>query len=132
MVAGTGTGTGGLIDTMPDRLRMSVADCVKAYKDLPGQMIVPTQRTGHIAGKSADFLKAKGKFWWEPPQECMKQMLRAHNFPDQELVMDDGSDSPAVFACAVERINSDGVVIRSCKSKEFEDLYEVCEIWEAA
>ncbi len=46
--------------------------------------------------------------------------------------MDRNPDSPAVFVCAVEGVNSDAVVIRSYKSKEFDDLYGVCKIWEAA
>lgn len=127
-----GTSTGGLIAIMLGRLRMSVADCIKAYKDLSQNVFTPRHRIGNVAGKTVDFLKAKGKFRSEPLEECVKQMLRAHNLPEQELVMDQDLDSPKVFVCAVEGINSDAVVIRSYQSKEFDDLYGLCKIWEAA
>jgi predicted acylesterase/phospholipase RssA len=128
-----GTSTGGLIAIMLGRLRMSVADCIKAYKDPSRNIFTPTHKTANVAGKTVDFLKAKGKFHSKPLEDCVKQMLRAQKLPEQELfVMDQDSDSPKVFVCAVEGINSDAVVIRSYKSKEFDDLYGVCKIWEAA
>ncbi len=58
-------------------------------------------------------------------------MLQALNLSEEELLADRNPDSPAVFVCAVEGINSDAVVIRSYKSKEFDDLRD-CKIWEAA
>jgi patatin-like phospholipase/acyl hydrolase len=128
-----GTSTGGLLAIMLGRLRMSVADCIKAYKDLSRNIFTPTHKTTNVAGKTVDFLKAKGKFHSKPLEDCVKQMLRAQKLPEQELfVTDQDSDSPKVFVCAVEGINSDAVVIRSYKSKEFDDLYGVCKIWEAA
>ena len=111
---------------------MSVADCIEAYKELSRQLFTPAQRIVGVAGKSIDFLKAAGRFRSEPLEQCMKQMLRDYGLSEEELVMDSNSDSPAVFVCAVEGVNSDAVVIRSYKSKEFDDLYGFCRIWEAA
>ncbi|KIX01820.1 uncharacterized protein Z518_09547 [Rhinocladiella mackenziei CBS 650.93] len=127
-----GTSTGGLIALMLGRLRMSVADCIQAYKNLSREIFVPSQRNANFAGKSMDFLKARGRFRSEPLEECVKAMLRARDLSEEELLMDHGADSPAVFVCAVEGINSGAVVIRSYKSEEFDDLYGKCRIWEAA
>ena len=127
-----GTSTGGLIALMLGRLRMSVAACIAAYKELSHQIFTPAHNTANAAGKSTDFLQEAGKFRSEPLEQCMKGMLRDHGLSDEELVMDGNLDSPAVFVCAVEGVNSDAVVIRSYKSKEFDDLYGFCRIWEAA
>lgn len=127
-----GTSTGGLIAIMLGRLRMSVADCIKAYKHLSHEIFTPTHGSANVAGKAVDFLKAKGKFRSEPLERCIKQILKEHNLSEDELMIDQNPDSPAMFVCAVEGLNSDAVVIRSYKSKEFDDLYGVCRIWEAA
>lgn len=127
-----GTSTGGLIAIMLGRLRMSVADCIQAYKHLSREIFTPTHGSANVAGKAIDFLKAKGKFRSEPLEQCIKQILRDHNLSEDELMIDQNPDSPAMFVCAVEGLNSDAVVIRSYKSKEFDDLYGVCKIWEAA
>lgn len=127
-----GTSTGGLIAIMLGRLRMSVADCIKAYKHLSHEIFTSTHGSANVAGKAIDFLKAKGKFRSEPLERCIKQMLKDHNLSEDELLVDHNPDSPAMFVCAVEGLNGDAVVIRSYKSKEFDDLYGVCKIWEAA
>lgn len=130
MVAGTSTG--GLIAIMLGRLRMSVAECIEAYKDLSRNIFTPTHQMVNVAGKMVDFLKSKGKFRSEPLEGCVKQILREQELSESALVKDDGLDPPKMFVCAVEGINSDAVVIRSYKSKDYDDLYGVCEIWEAA
>lgn len=126
-----GTSTGGLIALMLGRLRMSVKDCIKAYKEMSKEIFTPSQRTVNLAGRSIDFLHARGRFKSEPLGNSIKQMLRFLGLSEDELLADRDSDSPAVFVCAVEGINSDAVVIRSYKSREFDDLKE-CRIWEAA
>lgn len=127
-----GTSTGGLIAIMLGRLRMSVADCIEAYKHLSKEIFTPAHSSANVAGKAVDFLKAKGRFRSEPLERCIKEILKKHNLSEDELMIDQNPDSPAMFVCAVEGLNADAVVIRSYKSKEFDDLYGVCKIWEAA
>jgi hypothetical protein len=92
-----GTSAGGLIAIMLGRLRMSVADRIKAYKDLSQNIFTPTYRTANVAGKTVDFLKAKGIFRSESLEGCMKEILRAQKLPEQELVMVQDLDSPKAF-----------------------------------
>ncbi|KAJ9647636.1 hypothetical protein H2204_000266 [Knufia peltigerae] len=126
-----GTSTGGLIALMLGRLRMSVSDCIKAYKEMSKEIFTPNHRTGNFASKSVDFLQGRGRFKSEPLEKSVKQMLTSLGLSEDELLSDRNPDSPAVFVCAVEGINSDAVVIRSYRSKEFDDLKD-CRIWEAA
>jgi hypothetical protein len=119
------TSTGGLIAIMLGRLRMSIAECMEAYKDLSRSLFTPVHHKANVAGRTVDFLKAKGKFRSEPLENCVKQMLRDRQLPEAALVRDDDSDSLKVCVCAVEGINSDAVVIRSYRSKEYDDLYSV-------
>jgi patatin-like phospholipase/acyl hydrolase len=129
-----GTSTGGLIAIMLGRLRMSVAECIEAYKALSQEIFEPVHQNANVAGKAVDFLKAKGKFRSQPLEDCIKGMLRNRVPPlaESSLITDDRTDSPKVFVCAVEGINCDAVLIRSYKIREYDDLYGMCKIWEAA
>jgi len=77
-----------------------------------------------------------GKFNHEPLEKLMVELVAKHDASGagarNELLKDDRSDSPKVFVCAAQARNADAVVIRSYTSSEWDDLYDICKIWEAA
>ncbi|KAH8716803.1 acyl transferase/acyl hydrolase/lysophospholipase [Phaeosphaeriaceae sp. PMI808] len=129
-----GTSTGGLIAVMLGRLRMSVEQCIEAYKSLSKRIFTPVNAKANIAGRAMTRLKAEGKFESEPLEKVVKEMCREYGLSDIELLKDESADAPKVFLCAAQGINSDAVVIRSyvSGSGEWDDLYDICKIWEAA
>ena len=85
-----------------------------------------------MAGRAVKFLKAGGKFDSEPLEDCIKQMLVERQLPEAALLKDEDADAPKVFVCAVQGRDSGTVVIRSYEGNEYDDLYDICKIWEAA
>lgn len=127
-----GTSTGGLIAIMLGRLRMSVTECIEAYTKLSRSIFTPAHHKVNITGRAVGFLKAEGKFDSEPLEACIKQMIRDCQLPETALLKDDDPDAPKVFVCAVQGNNGDTVLIRSYESQAYDDLYDICKIWEAA
>lgn len=129
-----GTSTGGLIAIMLGRLRMSVAEAIEAYKTLSRRIFTPVHSKGNVAGRALATLRADGKFESEPLELVVKEMCRKEGLSETELLKDNRDDSPRVFVCAAQGINADTVVIRSYRSGdgEWDDLYDICKIWEAA
>jgi predicted acylesterase/phospholipase RssA len=129
-----GTSTGGLIAIMLGRLRMSVNDCIEAYQRLSEKIFTPVHSNSNVAGRAVAKFKAEGKFDSEPLETTVKQMCQEHLSSESELMRDDDKDAPKVFVCAVQGSNSDSVVIRSYKNGmgEWDELYPICKIWEAA
>jgi predicted acylesterase/phospholipase RssA len=129
-----GTSTGGLIAIMLGRLRMSVEECIETYKTLSQRIFTPVHSKANIAGRAITKLKAEGKFESEPLEKVVKEICRSRDLPETELLKDESADAPKVFVCAAQGTNSDAVVIRSYASgsDEWDDLYDICKIWEAA
>lgn len=129
-----GTSTGGLIAIMLGRLRMSVDECVDAYRTLSRNIFSPVHSKANIPGRALAKFKAEGKFESEPLESEIKRFLRERGLSEAELLRDDSPDSTKVSVCAVQETNSDCVVIRSYESGsgEWDELYPVCRIWEAA
>ncbi|KAF2679456.1 FabD/lysophospholipase-like protein [Lentithecium fluviatile CBS 122367] len=129
-----GTSTGGLIAIMLGRLRMTVDECIETYKTLSRRIFSPVHSKANIAGRALTKLKAEGKFESEPLEQVVKEICRDRGLSEAELLKDNSDDAPKVFVCAAQGINSDAVVIRSYKSGdgEYDDLYQICKIWEAA
>lgn len=129
-----GTSTGGLIALMLGRLRMSVDECIDNYKTLSRRIFTPVHAKANIAGRAITKLKAEGKFESEPLEAAVKEICRAKGLSEAELLRDTSDDAPKVFVCAAQGINADTVVIRSYESGsgEYDDLYDICRIWEAA
>jgi patatin-like phospholipase/acyl hydrolase len=125
-------GQGGLIAIMLGRLRMSLAECKNAYVELSRAIFTPVHSNGNVPGKVYDFLKANGKFDSKPLGECIKQMLKQQGKSESELLKEHDSDSCKVFVCAVEGKNDAAVLIRSYETMEYDSLYDICKIWEAA
>jgi patatin-like phospholipase/acyl hydrolase len=129
-----GTSTGGLTAIMLGRLRMPVDDCIDAYKRLSRTIFAPVHSQSNVVGRAVSKLKAEGKFESEPLERVVKEMCRERGLSESQLLKDGLADSPKVFVCAAQGANSDAVVIRSYPSGsgEWDDLYDVCRIWEAA
>jgi patatin-like phospholipase/acyl hydrolase len=131
-----GTSTGGLIAIMLGRLRMPVDECIEAYQDLSRKIFSPVHSKSNVAGRAVAKFKVEGKFESEPLEEYVKLMCRKHNLSESELLKDDDGEgeAPKVFVCAVQGSNSDSVVIRSYQNAtgEWDELYPMCKIWEAA
>lgn len=130
----SGTSTGGLIAIMLGRLRMTVEESIEAYKTLSQRIFSPVHSRANIAGRAITTLKTEGKFESEPLEQVVKEMCRNRGLSEAELLKDNSDDSPKVFVCAAQGVNADAVVIRSYKSgdDEWDDLYDICKIWEAA
>ncbi|KAF2395740.1 phospholipase, patatin family protein [Trichodelitschia bisporula] len=127
-----GTSTGGLIAIMLGRLRMSLAECKKAYLNLSKAIFTPVRNKANVPGKVLDFLNANGKFDSQPLEHCIREILKEQNKPENELLKEDDPDACKVFVCAVEGKNDAAVLIRSYESMEYDGLYDICQIWEAA
>lgn len=129
-----GTSTGGLIAIMLGRMRMSVDECIENYKILSRRIFTPVHSKSNIAGRAITKLKAEGKFESEPLEQVVKEICRKKGLDESELLKESSDDAPKVFVCAAQGINSDSVVIRSYESGsgEYDDLYDICRIWEAA
>jgi predicted acylesterase/phospholipase RssA len=129
-----GTSTGGLIAIMLGRLRMSVEECIETYKTLSQRIFKPVNSKANIAGRAITKLKAEGKFESEPLEQVVKEICLKCGLSETALLKDNSADAPKVLVCAAQGINADAVVIRSYESGsgEWDDLYEICKIWEAA
>ncbi|KAF1960040.1 FabD/lysophospholipase-like protein [Byssothecium circinans] len=129
-----GTSTGGLIAIMLGRLKMTVNESIEAYKTLSRRIFTPVRSRGNIGGRALTTLRAEGKFESEPLEQVVKEMCRDHRLSEAELFKDDSDDAPKVFVCAAQGVNADAVVIRTYRSGdgEWDDLYDICKIWEAA
>lgn len=129
-----GTSTGGLIAIMLGRLRMSVDECIDAYSNLTRHIFSPVHSKANLPGRAIAKFKAEGKFESEPLESHVKRILRERGCSEVELLKDERADSPKISVCAVQETNADSVVIRSYHSGsgEWDDLYPICKIWEAA
>ncbi|KAF2269767.1 FabD/lysophospholipase-like protein [Lojkania enalia] len=129
-----GTSTGGLIAIMLGRLRMTVNECIDTYKVLSQRIFSPVHSKANIPARAITKLKAEGKFESQPLEQVVKEICRGRGLSETELLKDNSVDAPKVFVCAAQGINSDSVVIRLYQSGsgEWDDLYDICKIWQAA
>ena len=104
------------------------------HTKLSQRIFTPVHSKANFASRAISKLKAEGKFESEPLEQVVKEICRDCGLSEAELLKDGSSDAPKVFVCTAQGINSDAVVIRSYQSGsgEWDDLYDICKIWEAA
>jgi patatin-like phospholipase/acyl hydrolase len=83
-----GTSTGGLLAIMLGRLRMSMAECEKAYIQIAEAIFTPRRHQMNIPGKAIDFLKVNGKFYEQPLEEILKQKIKDAGLDANALLED--------------------------------------------
>jgi predicted acylesterase/phospholipase RssA len=128
-----GTSTGGLIAIMLGRLQMSVAECIEAYRDLSSRVFKEARHPANLAGKASDLYRGRGRFEAGPLEQCVKELLVRKNMPEEELLKEEcNKDACKVFVCAIQAKNSEAVCIRSYESSDYDTLYDICRVWEAA
>jgi len=129
-----GTSTGGLIALMLGRLRMPVEKCITAYQTFSRKIFSPVHSKVNIVGRAIQKFEADGKYESEPLERFVRDMCRQYRLDESALLKDTSEDATKVFVCAVQSINTDAVVIRSYRSgsEEYDELYDICKIWEAA
>jgi hypothetical protein len=128
-----GTSTGGLIALMLGRLRMPVEKCITAYQTLSRKIFSPVHSKMNVVGRAIQKFEADGKYESEPLERIVRDMCREYRLDESALLKDTSEDATKVFVCAVQGINADAVVIRSYRSgsEEYDELYDICKIWEA-
>jgi patatin-like phospholipase/acyl hydrolase len=129
-----GTSTGGLIALMLGRLRMPIEKCITAYQRLSRKIFSPVHSKVNIVGRAIQKFEADGKYESEPLERIVRDMCREYRLDESALLKDTSEDAIKVFVCAVQGVNADAVVIRSYRSGsgEYDELYDICKIWEAA
>ncbi|KIM96989.1 hypothetical protein OIDMADRAFT_105858 [Oidiodendron maius Zn] len=126
-----GTSTGGLLAIMLGRLRMSMAECEKAYVQLAEAIFTPRRHQINIPGKAIDFLKVNGKFDEQPLEEILKQKIKDAGLEVDALLEDLRPGSCKVFVCATQVFDNSPTLLRSYENtKVFGDITDV-KIWEA-
>jgi hypothetical protein len=129
-----GTSTGGLIALMLGRLRMPVEKCIEAYQKLSRKIFSPVHSEVNVVGRAVQKFKADGKYESEPLERIVRDMCRESGIDELALLKDTSENATKVFVCAVQAVNADAVVIRSYRSgsEEYDELYDIAKIWEAA
>lgn len=129
-----GTSTGGLIALMLGRLQMPVEQCITEYQTLSRKIFSPVHSKVNVVGRALQKFEADGKYESEPLERIIRDKCREFLLDESALLKDTSEDAIKVFVCAVQGVNADAVVIRSYRSGsgEYDELYDICKIWEAA
>ncbi|OXV07447.1 hypothetical protein Egran_04789 [Elaphomyces granulatus] len=126
-----GTSTGGLLAIMLGRLRMSLDDCEAAYLNISRRIFQPIRHRANKIGQAVDFLQANGKFDAAKLEDCIKEILAELKMDQDMLLKEDDDKACKVFVCAVTGYESTAV-IRSYDIGRYDQLFDICRIWEAA
>ncbi|KAL1893605.1 hypothetical protein Sste5346_006436 [Sporothrix stenoceras] len=121
-----GTSTGGLIAVMLGRLRMTVDECIEAYTSLSDKVFEKKSHRVKINGK------LQGRFDAAKLEDTIKEILRARNLDEDELLKDVAA-SCKVFVCAMSKQTSDTVCLASYRSPRTKNPYLLnsATIWQA-
>ncbi|CAK7198610.1 hypothetical protein SEUCBS139899_001274 [Sporothrix eucalyptigena] len=121
-----GTSTGGLIAIMLGRLGMTVDECIEAYTSLSDKVFEKKSHRVKINGK------LQGRFGAAGLEDNIKQILRARNLREDQLLKDIGSPCK-VFVCATSKQTSNIVCLANYRSPRSDnsDLLNSATIWQA-
>ncbi|KFY41719.1 hypothetical protein V494_02825 [Pseudogymnoascus sp. VKM F-4513 (FW-928)] len=138
-----GTSTGGIIAVMLGRLRMSIADCRKAYEEISKQAFTPLHSKANIVASAFGLWKVGSTFDEKELEKAIKDVIKVSmkhgdSDPYQALLHEDEAADETKRACKVlvacthEDVTREAI-FRSylhptkVRTKVFED----CLIWEA-
>ncbi|KAF2022646.1 FabD/lysophospholipase-like protein, partial [Setomelanomma holmii] len=121
-----GTSTGGLIAIMLGRLKMSVADCIKAYLSLSDRVFRKTRHRVTVKGK------VQGRFDAEELAQAVREVVKQQGVPEDALLKDAPEAGCKVFVCATSKETSETVCLTSYRTpRGNNDLLNSVTIWEA-
>ncbi|KAJ8109063.1 hypothetical protein OPT61_g7729 [Boeremia exigua] len=127
-----GTSTGGLIAIMLGRLRMSIGDCIKRYKDFMTEIF--GSGYGKI-GQAASLVFNGSKYGSNDLEKVIKGIVRQELGDENAPLLDDRKDACKVFVMAVnsDAANNRGpVFLRSYINSQNPSEVPGIKIWEAA
>ncbi|KAF2015348.1 FabD/lysophospholipase-like protein [Aaosphaeria arxii CBS 175.79] len=121
-----GTSTGGLIAIMLGRLKMSVADCIKAYLSLSDRVFKKKAHRVTIKGM------IQGRFDSDELVRAIKEVIKQQGLPEDTLLKDAPDARCKVFVCATSRETKDTVCLTSYRPlRGISNLWNSVTIWEA-
>ena len=126
-----GTSTGGIIAIMLGRLRMSLDECEKAYKEISREIFKTPNRRDADPRRIYDFLMANNKFSPEPLETSVRTILDRKELPENELLKDTHSQACKVFVCTTRALDSTPATLRSYFSPKHDPYYDDCDIMKA-
>lgn len=124
-----GTSTGGIIAIMLGRLHMSLDECEMAYKEMSRKIFTSTTRHFPDPRRMYDYLCADAKFKAKPLEDTVRDVLRAKNMVEDELLKDTDKDLCRVFVCTTRGYNGSPVILRSYDSSKINPYYHDCTVW---
>ncbi|KAG8885679.1 hypothetical protein FRB97_000122 [Tulasnella sp. 331] len=129
-----GTSTGGLIAIMLGRLRMSISDCIDAYKEL-------SRRIFDIStiDKTNNFVRTGAQYSAETLQQAFKFIIKEYSGsmnPEEPMLEEHAPENDCkvfVVACHTENLNQEVALhLRTYKHRRVTAIPNSWKIWEAA
>ena len=123
-----GTSTGGLIAIMLGRMKMSIDECMAAYKELSDQVF----RRAHLLPVTLSG-RVRGKYDSNALEKAVKRYLAQKSLPENCLLQDISQAKCKVFVCATSGSTRQTVLLKSYDTRRTNsDRLKYTEVWQAA